>query len=870
MENKKKVHIVTHTHWDREWYFTLTDSVLLSLYNFEKAINQLEKDPEYKTFHFDGQTSIVENFLQYKPEYKDRIIKLVKDKRLYFGPWFAQTDSLHVEGETFIRNLYYGIKKANELGGCMNVGYLPDTFGHNAQTPQLFKGFGIDNVMFWRGFDPDKVSSQYFNWRAFDGTEILAINLTFGYGGAHGFEMTKEEWDKIVIPMAHKNSKSTPYKNLLMPAGGDQTMLNKDFPTKVNELNEYNDEFEWKLSSYHEFIDSLKDEIKDISNLETYTGDFREPVRARVHRTIGSSRADVKMKSWQLEQKMINILEPLSVLFVNIASKDMINLSVIEEAWKLCLDGHSHDSLGGCNADLTNSNIIYRFNKAENLVDGTINFLKKALGVSINEKHNKDLVIYNFESWPINDTWREVTIIAKKPLVKIYDNNEIVPSELISITPLVNGMKSIITSKGEQMVPADPYYRIKLNVNVSIPSFGYKSYRVEEIEGKEEIELLESNSIENDKLRVYVDDNKLNLEIKNTKKIINDLITFENVANDGDSYDFSPLASDTPITNVIITDIKKQEISNNHKMISFNAKGRIPISLEDRESRSTEFVDQNFEVKIYLKDDKLSYKVKTVNIASDHRWRLIINTPISKNEVFTDIPFGYQSREWKVIPENWNEKYVEKPLNYFPIINTFFKKGEEQTFIVNTKGMKEIEVINDESVALTLYRTNGWQGKENLVIRPLRASGMTFANTPEAQYPMKELSFEFEMVFKDKQLNEDEVNKVMRDYNCRSDFYQVQSIDKFLNRLDRFEMTFDNYDLDEEFSLFNESELTLSSAYLSQYDMKPVYRFANYKDNIIDINPTIEKLNGKYVNFSEEDTHVEHLVKYRVATIKEK
>lgn len=574
--NKKTVSIVSHTHWDREWYFSLTDSILLSLYNFEKVIKQLENDPNFTVFHLDGQTSVVENFLEYKPEYKDRIVKLVQDGRLYFGPWFAQTDSLHVEGESFIRNLYFGTKKANELGGNMNIGYLPDTFGHNIQTPQLFKGFGIDNVLFWRGFDPDKVNSQYFNWKSIDGSEILGVNLTFGYGGAHGLEMTKEEWDKVVIPMAQKNAASTPYTSLLVPAGGDQTLIDPEFPNKVKALDEYNDEFNWKLSSYEQFVKELKEEIGELSNLQEYTGDFREPVRARVHRTIGSSRADIKQKSWVLEQKMVNILEPLSVLFTNLASADMINLAVIEKAWKLCLDGHSHDSLGGCNADLTNSNIIYRFNEAENLVDGTINFLKKALGISINNQHDKSLVLYNLESWNVKNVWREVELISRSPMIEVYDGEEKVQQEVISVTPLINGMKSNITSKGEEMVPADPYYRVKLNVNVSLPSFGYKSFNVKDIEVANENEFTTGNVVENGNLKIELTNTNVNLTNLSNGQVIQEIITLENVANDGDSYDFSPLAEDTPITKFSITNPSVKEISIDHKVIKFVATASLP------------------------------------------------------------------------------------------------------------------------------------------------------------------------------------------------------------------------------------------------------------------------------------------------------
>ena len=150
-----KVHVIPHTHWDREWYFTQQDSDVLATYNFTKVIETLESQADYSCYHLDGQSAIVEDYLKVLPHMRERMAQLVADKKLFIGPWYTQTDTYNVAGESIIRNLKYGMHIAEELGHSMKVGYLPDTFGHNAQMPTLFRGMGIDNIVFWRGIDYD-------------------------------------------------------------------------------------------------------------------------------------------------------------------------------------------------------------------------------------------------------------------------------------------------------------------------------------------------------------------------------------------------------------------------------------------------------------------------------------------------------------------------------------------------------------------------------------------------------------------------------------------------------------------------------------------------------------------------------------------
>ena len=150
MKNKK-VHVIPHTHWDREWYFNTSRSTIYLLKHIKEVLNVLENDQEFNTYILDAQTSLVEDYLEYYPEDKERLQKLVENKRLFIGPWYTQTDQLVISQESIVRNLLYGINTAKEFGHSFNVGYVPDAFGQGGNMPQIYNSFGVNSAVFWRG-----------------------------------------------------------------------------------------------------------------------------------------------------------------------------------------------------------------------------------------------------------------------------------------------------------------------------------------------------------------------------------------------------------------------------------------------------------------------------------------------------------------------------------------------------------------------------------------------------------------------------------------------------------------------------------------------------------------------------------------------
>ena len=182
---KRKIHVVPHSHWDREWYFTTSRSKVYLMKDLGDVLDTLESDPEFKYFMVDAQGSLLDDYIKWRPQDKERITKLVKMGKLVIGPWYTQTDQLVISGESIVRNMYYGMKRCESFGKYMNVGYVPDSFGQSGNMPQIYREFGIEDTLFWRGVSDDMVEHTDFNWKGDDGSVVFTTQIPFEIGRAH-------------------------------------------------------------------------------------------------------------------------------------------------------------------------------------------------------------------------------------------------------------------------------------------------------------------------------------------------------------------------------------------------------------------------------------------------------------------------------------------------------------------------------------------------------------------------------------------------------------------------------------------------------------------------------------------------------------
>lgn len=833
-QKQKKVYVVPHSHWDREWYFTIEDSNLLLVENMDRLMDVMEKDPEYTGYVFDAQSSIIDEYLKIRPEEKERLSRLIADKRIFVGPWYTQADSLLVNRESLIRNLMYGTRIAEKMGHSLNVGYLPDIFGQNTYLPSLFKEFDIDYSVLQRGIYTDQLNGDLnFTWQSPDGESVKANNIYFGYGPGKFLSDDPQYMEERLLPILEKIADlNASTDNLLLPAGGDQVLVREHFPETVKKLNEKDDKHEYVLSDYETF---MKDTWQEGDFKNVIEGELIATQKSRIHNTIRSQRYDIKKLNDLAEEKVIYELEPLASFASTLGFK--YPQRWLDEMWKMLFDVHAHDSIGGCNSDDTNQEIVNRLTKVIRIADGCLNLLKKQISEAVSRKLGKDSIFVMFHLLPKEfEGSKKVVLFTKEKGfgVRDLDGNPVL-FDVLNQEYISGGKTIVVTAEGEKEVEAPGYYRNEVLLqNVKLPSMGYETFEVVEDEVIEHVapKVEDNRAIQNESFRIFEEDGRLHLTVKTLNKTISDFMKFENVADAGDSYDFSPLAGDSPIYS---REIESVYVEGSKAVEFMEVVHLLQVSkdLEERkvgDATGSLAIVTRFELRRGEDFIRVTHDIE--NEVKDHRVRVLLQTSVeSPDYSFGDQGFSLIQRP-TVNPymENWKkEKFAEAPVPIYPLENLAGVTNGELTSAVITKGIKEYELMKETGqLALTLFRSVGLLGRDNLAWRPGRASGINnkVVYTPDAQMQTK-MSFEYAITVTEGHDVKQLFNTV-NNYRGHSVSYQKQALNTFEERLDRFEIPYPVDILPARFSLFEtEGDLFLSTMKKAHDDDSVVLRLFN-------------------------------------------
>ncbi|MBC1500128.1 alpha-mannosidase [Listeria weihenstephanensis] len=817
-----KAHIVNHTHWDREWYFTSADALVLSEQLFTEVIEELQKHPE-ANFVLDGQLSILDDYVALYPEKMTDIKKLIADKQLFIGPWFTQTDAFFAHGESILRNAMIGIFDSKKYGDYMKIGYLPDTFGFNAQMPTLLAQAGFDNIIFWRGIHlGQQVNSPYFKWQGLgNSAELYAINLPQGYGTGMLLEPTTAYVDGRLDPAIDFISKYSQTKEVLIPSGNDQLNIIFNFADKLAEINEMGGH-SYELSTYQDFIEY----VKTLPDLETFRGEFRSPVLARVHKTIGSSRMNIKLKSAELEQKLLTRIEPLLVIAK--ASGIPMSERLLMHTWKKLLEGQAHDSLAGCVSDPVTEDILHRMKEADELCDSIENTIVKKIADDLALAPN-EIIIFNTEL-SVFDGYKEIQVVTKNKQICFPEH----PNATIIKEQYIESRENVLeeTPAGNRFIEEPGYYVLQIRLKTQLPGLGYRVVCFEESDVELE-GMVHTNEaeIKNEFYSIVFKNGDLTLETPNGDKQTN-FIQLENTANAGDTYDYSPLAGDMKrnltFTKGIIE--KSREV----EQLILTGVTILPFDLEDR---LTDGKQGELTVKMTLELGKgselLRCEVEVDNQIQSHRLRLKVNTGVEATANMASLPFGYIERT-PGVPANWQETYSEMPIDIEPLEQSVTLSNEAKSCTIFTRGIKEYQQL-DSHLALTLLATTGQLGKPDLAYRPGRASGDTTKKghvlipTEGAQLIGKH-TFSLAIYLGEESFDEHETALRSREFNQTTISYQRQPLNHFLHRLDnKIQKTERKLGLPRTLELINVPKAYLVSAcYPSYYQAdKYIIRFEN-------------------------------------------
>lgn len=859
---KKTVHVVPHSHWDREWYFTTSRSKIYLMNNLKKIIKLLQEDNGYDRYTLDGQASLLDDYLAWCPEDRPAIEKLVKEGKLIIGPWYTQTDQMVISGESIVRNMLYGMNISNEFGDYMNVGYVPDSFGQSAAMPQIYKDFGIEDTLFWRGVSDEDVAKSEFKWRGEDGTAVNAYQIQAGYyiGGDIPEDDAKLKDYLHQDPFSRVWARSST-DQVVFPNGFDQAPARENLAELVERMKSlYNDEYDFKLSTFENYIRSIKEQHPE---LEEIAGELLNGKLMRIHKSIFSSRSDLKKLNTQVQNYLVNVLEPLLSLSMSLGFEYPV--AVVEEIWKLMFENAAHDSIGSCVSDTTNEDVYLRYKKARDLAENLSELKMREIVMRLNVNHNITVTAFNLSGREKSGVVEAKFYVPQLDFAIKDEAGVSYPYVLTKVedqTAYILGQGNVLDSAKNTYKP-DTVYKVSIAIQFKhLPSFGYKNFYLDLDDNSHHLETESTDSvIENEFYRISVNDNNtLDILDKETGKLyLNQAVIQEN-GDDGDSFNYSPPREDLVIESSEFVPTVNILHSNVLQRMHLGYDFIVPETLEDR-SLGKRNVPLKVALTVTLKAGSpvIEFNFDVDNrFVDSHRMCVLFNADIASKFSKADHQFGSIQRPvirkemelWAKEPDKWNEV----PISIEPCQSFVTLDSNERGVAVIPKGVREYEIIGEtyDTIRLTLFRTYGHMGKENLLYRPGRASGETVIETPDAQCH-KKMSFDFSAIYYKGDMNAYHLAEVVNEYLKEIQLYQYAD---YLNTRLRFTQFEVEKTLPAEYSLFTMTGHGVLSI-VKKAESRPGYIIRFYNGDYHNLNMLTLKLGKKtshveLVNLREE------------------
>lgn len=876
---KRKIHVIPHSHWDREWYFTTSRSKVYLMKDLGDVLNTLENDPEFKYFMVDAQGSLLDDYIKWRPQDKERISKLVNDGRLVIGPWYTQTDQLVISGESIVRNMYYGMKRCESFGKYMNVGYVPDSFGQSGNMPQIYRQFGIEDTLFWRGVSDDMVKHTDYNWRGDDGSVVFTTQIPFGYyiGGniPEEPEENEEFWQKECLEKAGGRSAT---RHIYFPNGFDQAPVRTNLPQLVKERNEKDPENEYVISCIEDYIKDVKSENPE---LEEVQGELVIAKHMRIHKSIFSSRSDLKVMNTQIQNYVTNVMEPLLTISYNLGNE--YPHEAVAEIWKLLFENAAHDSIGSCISDTANEDVYVRYKQARDIAVNLVELHSRLIATNV--KNDADMTFTAINTLPQKrkDTVIVKTYVPGGKFAIIDEKGNDVDYTIIKSRDLTDYVLSqtIMLDPSRKFYVPDQVLEVTMAIKANdVPALGYVQYSIDTQKDSHK-ETADKKVLENKYYTIEVEENgSLTIVDKaNNVTYKNQGILVEN-GDDGDSFNYSPPRKDMEVFSNESKCTVKISGSDIYDQAEIHFDMVVPADLDERAEGKvsvTMLVDMTVALR---KDSKVIYfNVKVDNKGLSHRLCVLFDSQIVSAFNYADQQFGlikrpnYYEKEMKLYMESMNNKtekkagiqelanwandqstWQEPPISIEPTQSYVSLTDGKTGIAVIPQGVREYEVLDDSKIRLTLFRTYGFMGKENLIYRPGRASGERIIETPAAQL-LKEMEFNFGFTSYAGDINDSDIDTLAKQYNTNLEVYTYA---EFLNG----RLIFSQREIEGQnakiHSLFEtEGNLVVSAVKKAEEDDGYIIRLYNGKDHKdlddkIKFNFDIKE--AYYTNLKEEKT----------------
>lgn len=755
---KKVVHVIAHSHWDREWYMGFEEHRMKLVNLMEDNMELFAKGDGFQSFHLDGQTIVIDDYLEVCPEKRELVKKYAQEGRFHVGPWYVLQDEFLTSSESNVRNLLVGRREALEYGPVCKVGYFPDAFGNAGQMPQLLKQAGMEAIVFGRG-----VKSVGFNnelgadgayeskyseilWESPDGSRLPGILFANWYN--NGFEIptdeaqAKEYWDKKLADAERYAST----RHLLLMNGCDHQPVQKDMEEALEVARRLYPDYEFVHSNFPDYVKAVKEELRD--DVAVIPGELTSQETDGWYTLVNtcSSRVYLKVMNKQNEVLLERCAEPLAAMAEEVGKA--YPHDKMRHGWKILMQNHPHDSICGCSVDEVHDEMETRYHKSMQVGKCLKNESKEALAANIDTTafagyHGAvyPFAVFNTTAW---DDSRVISVTLdverdyQRFLTEGYDALEKIE---LPEYHLVDAEGNVVHCDVEDMgirfdydLPDDkfrqPYMARMVKVTFQaeeVPAEGYKSFAL--VEGKAETGMIslseDDGTLENSFLRVVIaEDGTLTVTDKINSKVYENICYFEDQEDIGNEYIFfAPEGTEPIVTKGKKAEIKLIENTPYRTIYEIRNKMEIPVSAEDtllkeqqrviefkarKSGRSSETVAMELVTTVTLENGSRMLKMKTVidNQAKDHRIRVVIPTGLQTETNQADSIFEVVERP------NRHSKFWKNPSGCeHQQAFVSMSDGKRGVTVANI-GLYEYEILPEENnaIAVTLLRAVGEMG----------------------------------------------------------------------------------------------------------------------------------------------------------------
>ncbi len=751
----QKAHVISHSHWDREWYLPYEKHHMLFVEFMDTLIETLEKDEAFQSFHLDGQTILLEDYLEVRPERAPQLKALIEAKRLHVGPWYVLQDEFLTSSEANVRNLQYGMALARAFGGGCQIGYFPDSFGNIGQAPQILAKAGISAAVFGRGVKSTGFNNQVGDlglyespysemyWQSEDGSRVLGILFANWYNNGNEIpvepEAAKAYWRQKLA--AVEKYASTPH--LLFMNGCDHQPVQRDLSAALKTATDLYPNMTFVHSNFETYVEQLQESLP--RDMVTVRGELRSQQTNGWYTLANTASARIHLKQMNCRCQMLleKVAEPLATLAYRQGKPYPHHLFTY--VWKLLMENHPHDSICGCSVDLVHREMVTRFEKAEAAIQ---HIIEESLSYLTGQVDTSDFTLIHKEAKPFlvaNTTAYSRTSVVELEVdvERCYFSEGSVPDIVAAMHKkrlpayeVVNHLGEVVPARVTPLpnafgydLPKDkfrqPYIakRVKVVLEAQdVPCFGWKSYAL--VPGKRASKVAEGLVQENWQIETdyfkaaFREDGSLELYDKNSRRHWKNLGIFEDCGDIGNEYIyFQPLGERPITTKGVPAKIKVLENTPYRAVIQVSHTMKIPAKADkrlDQEIRDlVEFKERRAQrVKqrinqtiiasyIFEKSQPLvQLKVSFNNQALDHRLRVLWETGLETDYHYADSVFEVAKRA------NMPSEVWENPCN----------AQHQQAFVnlhqadygltIANKGLAEYEVLRDgkNTLAITLHR----------------------------------------------------------------------------------------------------------------------------------------------------------------------